>query len=201
MSITLWNTPIPDNADLRDASRLIRSARQGVLFLVNAKRVADALISDILGLQEDKDLLIEGILWSGGGGRRGRFQYEDQVIKQRRFLSLSFAGPEIDSTIVLVDPFGPHPVVITGSHDLSAESSAKDDSDLLIIENAPGLAAEYAVHLIGLFDHYRWQYFAATRSRASFIGLSSTDAWQRRFFKGTKRSEFNFLFGSLSPGL
>jgi hypothetical protein len=112
--------------------------------------------------------------------------------------------PPIDSTIVLVDPFGPHPVVMTGSHDLSTETSARDHSDLLIVENVAGLAAEYAVHLLGLFDHYRMRYaLAALAGKGALqrLHLQTSDEWQDRYFTGAKRREFNFLFGSLSPGL
>jgi hypothetical protein len=193
MSITVWNTPTRGNGDLRDASRLIRGARQGILFLVNGQRVAETLMEAALGLLRDKDLFVEGLSWS----TRGRTEY--RLNEQRVVLSPLLSARRIDSTIVLVDPFGPHPVVITGSHDLSLKSSAKNESDLLVIENVPSLAAEYAVHLIGLFDHFRWQAFA--RASRGLISLQANDVWQQRYFKGNKRSEFNFLFGSLSPGL
>ena len=109
---------------------------------------------------------------------------------------------ESDSTIVLVDPFGPHPVVITGSHDLSPAGSAKGDSDLLIVEHAAGLAAEFAVYVIGLLDQYRFRRAViAASARAGASALSATDAWQGRFFQGARHTQFNFLFGSLSPGV
>jgi hypothetical protein len=201
MSLTVWNTPARHKGDLRDVIRLIRGARQGMLFLVNARRDLDILMKEIFGLLRDKDLFIEGLSWSNGGSRRGRTLYEHYLNGQRLLLSQPFPDSPIDSTIVLVDPFGPHPVVMTGSHDLSLKSSEKNDSDLLVIENDSGLAAGYAVHLIGLFDHYRFRHFVATQRGKSFIGLRPTDAWQERYFKGDKRSEFNFLFGTLSPGL
>jgi len=53
----------------------------------------------------------------------------------------------IHSKVVVVDPFGPHPVVITGSHNLGPKASAENDDNLVIVENAPGLAAEYAVNV------------------------------------------------------
>jgi Domain of unknown function (DUF4062) len=202
-STTVWNSPVSGEADLRDASRLIRGARQGVLFLVNGRRFADTLMTDLLRLAGDKDLFIEGLSWSTGRGR-GSVQYVHHLGETRHDLSLSSADPPIDSTIVLVDPFGPHPVVMTGSHDLSTETSARDHSDLLIVENVAGLAAEYAVHLLGLFDHYRMRYaLAALAGKGALqrLHLQTSDEWQDRYFTGAKRREFNFLFGSLSPGL
>jgi hypothetical protein len=199
MSTTVWNSPLSARADLRDASRLIRGARQGVLFLVNSRRFAARLMADILRLGQHNDLFIEGLSWS-------RERHATKLVhhhgEARNVVSTPSSGTQIDSTIVLVDPFGPHPVVMTGSHDLSVETSAKADSDLLIIENVAGVAAEYAVHLLGLFDHYRMRYaLAALARKPAWIGLQPTDNWQDRYFSGEKRREFNFLFGSLSPGL
>lgn len=200
MSITGWNSPIPDKADLRDVKRLIRGARQGVLFLANARHFEETLMPEILLLVRDKDLFIEGLTWSPGRGR-SRIQYTYYVGEKQDFTLQSSSEHPIDSTIVLVDPFGPHPVVMTGSHDLSSESSAKKESDLLIIENVPGLAAEYAVHLLGLFDHYKFRHVLVVVQKMARLSLAPDDAWQDRYFKGDKRREFNFLFGSLSPGL
>lgn len=197
MAITLWSTPARDNADLRDAKRLIRGARQGILFAVNRERVAPDVMEEVLGRLGDKDLYIEGLSWSDG-----RAGYEYRVNDDRRVITLAGAASKITSTIVLVDPFGPHPVVMTGSHDLGAHTSSRQFTDLLLIENVPGLAAEYAVHLVGMFDHLRFRasQAAAYRSKAA-ISLKPTPAWQDRYFASEKRSELNFLFGSLSPGL
>jgi hypothetical protein len=199
MSITLWDTPTPGSSDLRDVIRLVRGARQGIIFIVDGKRVADAVMGEILGLTRDKDLFIEGLSWFRRRGATGPARHEYRVNGDVTVIEKQAAGRPIDGTIVLVDPFGPHPAILTGSHDLSPETSARNQSDLLIIENAPQLASEYAVYVIQLLDHYRWLSFMATRRAPALMGLAPNDAWQGRYFKGTKRSEFNFLFGSLSP--
>jgi hypothetical protein len=41
----------------------------------------------------------------------------------------------------------------------------------------------------------------AAARKPTLLSLQQTDKWQQHFFQGTRRSEFNFLFGSLSPGL
>lgn len=68
-------------------------------------------------------------------------------------------------------------------------------------ENAPGLAAKYVAHLARLLSSYRWRSTMAAARRPTLFSLQQTDKWQQHFFQGTRRSEFNFLFGSLSPGL
>jgi hypothetical protein len=108
----------------------------------------------------------------------------------------------LDGNMVVVDPFGPHPVLITGSHDFSLKSSLNEDSDLFIVENAGALAMECAVHIIGLYDHYRWRsYIQQMGEHKGTVGLQPDDQWQQHYFEKVKRSEFNFLFGSLWPGL
>jgi len=198
-SITVWNTPAHDQADLRDVRRLIRGARQGVLFLVSGRRFAKELMEETLGLVGDRDLFIEGVLCVARG--RTRAEYTRFINGDRQLIALPRLSVAIDSTIVLVDPFGPHPVVIIGSHDLSEDTSAKELSDLVIIENVPSLAIEYAVHLIGVFDHFTFRHaLASAPQRGRTLLLDSSDAWQERYFRGNKRSEFSLLFGSLSPG-
>jgi hypothetical protein len=195
-SVTVWNTPGKDKPDLRDASHVIRGAREGVLFVIRERRTPTPLLDDILRLGED-GLFVQGIIYQDTRGDATSVKVYN--LPYRRINMGSIAAP-IDSTIVVVDPFGPHPVVITGSHDLSPTVSTNDYSDLLIVENAPALAAEYAVHVIGLYDHYRFR-AAMMHAKPVAIGLQPSDAWQKTYFEKVKLSEFNFLFGSLWPGL
>ena len=201
MSITLWATPTPGRGDLRDVTRLIRGARQGIMFLIHGPRGADSVMGEILRLLSDRDLFIEGISWSRPHGNKGLVRCEYRVNDQVRSAGEPSSGPPFDGATVLIDPFGPHPTIVTGSHDLSAETSARNRSDLLIIENAAGLAAEYAVHVARLLDSYRFRSVMAAARKPTLISLRQTDDWQQHFFEGSRRSEFNFLFGSLSPGL
>jgi hypothetical protein len=198
MALTLWHAPTRAQGDLRDVRRLVRGARQGVLFAVNGAQVAPDVMEEVLGLLADKDLFVEGVSWSD---TRGRVEY--RVNDDHYLIALpSLKRMPIASTIVLVDPFGPHPVVMTGSHDLARGTSSARFADLLIVENLPGLAAEYAVHLVGMFDRLRFRAHQLGARRAGApITLKRTDEWQSRYFKSEKRSEFNFFFGSLSPRL
>ena len=151
-----------------------------------------ALQNEILSLAGE-DLFIQGISSSPSAGARST------LLQQRAGL---VSGLPVDSTLVLVDPFGPHPVVIAGSHDLTPAASARCDNNLLIVENAPGLAAELTVHIIRLYDRFRFRaVLAAMPDRPGPLSLDSSGAWQRRYFDDAKRSEFNFLFGELWPGL
>jgi hypothetical protein len=179
---------------------LVRGAREGVLFLMGNATSQTGLLNEILQLGGE-DLFIQGISTSGPSSD---VTLHDPAGTQ--LISVRFSGADqsvlIGSTVVLIDPFGPHPVVIAGSHDLRSRTSAQTDANLVIFENASGLAGEYAVHIIRLYDRYRFRRIISTaRARAVWVGLKSDDTWQDAYFRRSKRTEFNFLFGTLSPGL
>jgi phosphatidylserine/phosphatidylglycerophosphate/cardiolipin synthase-like enzyme len=102
----------------------------------------------------------------------------------------------IHSKVVLIDPFGQNPVLMTGSHNMGPKASQDNDDNLVIIENAPGLAAEYAVNIMGVYGHYKWLYNAWKKASAAappapkgakappvpvnptYDGNVDSDAWQ-----------------------
>jgi hypothetical protein len=197
-AITLWNTPAASAADLRDVTRLIRGAREGILFLMGGYPGANPVLDEILQVGRE-DLFVRGITSTVRGRGKPYITFYDPFTESRGRMA---AESPIDSNLIVIDPFGPHPVVIGGSHDFGLKTSAKENSDLLIIEDAPGLATECAVHLIRLFDHNRFRSIASQLTgRSMFMGLKQDDAWQQKYFAKVKHSEFNFFFGSLWPGM
>lgn len=64
----------------------------------------------------------------------------------------------VHSKVVLVDPFGAHPVLLTGSHNLGPKASTTNDENLLIIRDAPCLAAAYAANIMAIYNQYRWRF-------------------------------------------
>jgi phosphatidylserine/phosphatidylglycerophosphate/cardiolipin synthase-like enzyme len=62
----------------------------------------------------------------------------------------------IHSKVIVLDPFGEHPVVVTGSHNLGFKAWSKNDDNLIIIEGNGALAAAYAINIVAIFQTYRW---------------------------------------------
>jgi phosphatidylserine/phosphatidylglycerophosphate/cardiolipin synthase-like enzyme len=62
----------------------------------------------------------------------------------------------VHSKVIVIDPFGAHPIVITGSHNLGPKASAVNDDNMVIIEAEPAAAEEYAVNIETIYDQYRW---------------------------------------------
>ncbi len=97
----------------------------------------------------------------------------------------------------MIDPFGDHPVVVTGSHNLSASASGKNDENLLIIENCPELAKAYAVNCMSVYGHYRWPAYQHDRSHAQAAGadagyLATTPGWQTTALTDQKVNDLRF---------
>jgi phosphatidylserine/phosphatidylglycerophosphate/cardiolipin synthase-like enzyme len=90
----------------------------------------------------------------------------------------------VHSKVVLVDPFGKHPVVLTGSHNLGPKASGKNDENLLVIRDAPGLAAAYAANVMAIYNQYRWRFRRQTQPKSRrWEGLEDGDRWQKGYLK------------------
>ncbi|MBB3606421.1 phosphatidylserine/phosphatidylglycerophosphate/cardiolipin synthase-like enzyme [Mycolicibacterium sp. BK556] len=63
----------------------------------------------------------------------------------------------VHSKCMVIDPFSDHPVVVTGSHNMSEPASTANDENFIIIHDEPALAQAYAVHIMAAYDHYRYR--------------------------------------------
>lgn len=103
----------------------------------------------------------------------------------------------VHSKVILVDPFGKHPVIITGSHNLGPKASAMNDDNLVIIENDPAAAAQYAVNIITIYNQYRWRFqqLEAAKNHQSlnqWNGLRAPWQDQASYLQGDKEKELEF---------
>jgi hypothetical protein len=96
------------------------------------------------------------------------------------------AGPDahaiIHDKIVVIDPMSDDCVVITGSHNLGYRASYNNDENLLIVRGHKALAQAYAVHVLDIYDHYRFRYVIQKQGTAAFSGLKRDDRWQDKYF-------------------
>ena len=100
----------------------------------------------------------------------------------------------IHSKVIVLDPFGKKPVVMTGSHNLGLKASSQNDDNLVIIEGNAPLAASYAVNIIAIFQNYRWNsYVEAHRTDPKvWHGLVDNDQWQAGHLAGDELAELKF---------
>lgn len=106
----------------------------------------------------------------------------------------------IHSKVIVLDPFGENPVVMTGSHNLGFKASSANDDNLVIVEGNSPLAAAYAIHIIAIFQTYRWNsYVEAHRADPKvWHGLVDNDQWQSDYLKGDHLKEIEFWLGAKS---
>jgi phosphatidylserine/phosphatidylglycerophosphate/cardiolipin synthase-like enzyme len=90
----------------------------------------------------------------------------------------------VHSKVVLIDPLGTSPVLLTGSHNLGPRASGTNDENLLIIRNAGGLAGAYASNIMAIYNQYRWRFRRGTQPKAKqWKGLKDNDTWQNGYLK------------------
>ncbi len=112
---------------------------------------------------------------------------------------LSAGHAIIHDKIVVVDPLSPKGFVVFGSHNLGFKASYENDENLLILSNNPTLIEAYAVHVLDLYDHYRYRAVLLDMedqhqdSTAGFLSLDSK--WLDYWLGSDKGSLARYLAG------
>jgi hypothetical protein len=121
---------------------------------------------------------------------------------------LKYGQAIIHDKIVVIDPLSDDCVVITGSHNLGYKASYANDENMLIIHGNKALAAAYAVHVLDVYDHYK---FRAILEQQAFdratkgVGekpktgqgiLQVDDGWQDGYLDGSKGQEGEYFLGA-----
>jgi phosphatidylserine/phosphatidylglycerophosphate/cardiolipin synthase-like enzyme len=222
--MTAWNAPVLKLVDLADATQRINAAKEGVLFLMFNPGPRNTLLNAILALDPNR-LFIHGVVNQDPGGKKAPLIKLTQKGTQLPPKPLSAILPAalknpgnwfakqftynmvmIHSKVVVVDPFGKNPVVMTGSHNLGPKASGKNDDNLLIVEGADGLASEYALNILGVFSHYKWLYNLSiknakgpkigSKSSPQYDGNFDDETWQDRYTGGVNLREIEFWLAS-----
>ena len=108
-------------------------------------------------------------------------------------------GVHVHSKVIVIDPFGKKPVVITGSHNLGHKAStANDDNMMIVVGNAP-LAAAYAANIIAIFQNYRWNTYVDAHAKDPQVwhGLVDNATWQDSYLSANSNdlAEIKFWLG------
>lgn len=218
----LWFTPTVGQVDLKEARKIIGGAKQAILFLMFNPGPKDTLLNKIIetarGGAAGKRLYIHGAinqdpstttnpveLFESDNSEKADFDVvlpaaidESTAWFRREMKQLPGTFAMVHSKVVLVDPFSAHPVLLTGSHNLGPKASGTNDENLLIIRDAPGLAAAYATNIMAIYNQYRWRFRRPTQPKTKrWEGLEDGDSWQKGYLKpgSTAFREINFWAG------
>jgi hypothetical protein len=74
------------------------------------------------------------------------------------------SGILIHTKLIVVNFTSEAPVVISGSHNLSAAASGQNDENFLVVRGDTEVADCYGVELMRLYDHYRYRWFFASKN-------------------------------------
>jgi PLD-like domain len=111
-------------------------------------------------------------------------------------------GVHVHSKVIVIDPFGAKPVVMTGSHNMGFKASSKNDDNLMIVEGNAPLAAAYALNIIAIYQAYRWNAYvnAHEKDPKAWHGLEDDDTWQNGYLqKGSDDlAEIEFWLGDVT---
>ena len=124
---------------------------------------------------------------------------------QHHFAKESFHHPgiHIHSKIIAADPFGPEPIVISGSANYSQNSTLNNDSNSLVIRGNLAVADIYATEFMRMFDHYHSRALVAEAERAAkaagkpFVEqiekLAEDDSWSAPYYVAGSRQALERL--------
>jgi hypothetical protein len=110
--------------------------------------------------------------------------------------SFHHAGIHIHSKIILADPFGADPVLVTGSANFSTNSTVANDSNILVFRGDTAVADVYVADFMRMFEHYWFRSRKDEKLAANQIfALKDTDAWSERYFTpGTREQRDRLAF-------
>ena len=209
MPMRLWFTPTIGQVDLKEARKIIQEeAEKAILFLMFNPGPKDTLLGEIIDIAQKgikgKRLYIRGVINQDPSTKgttvelfesRNSEKTDFDVVlpaaidmptewfnKELKKLPEAFAM--VHSKVVLIDPFSDHPALITGSHNLGPKASGKNDENLLVFRDTPGLAAAYATNIMAIYNQYRWRFRTQIQPKTKrWRGLEDTDKWQRGYLK------------------
>jgi phosphatidylserine/phosphatidylglycerophosphate/cardiolipin synthase-like enzyme len=99
-------------------------------------------------------------------------------------------GAIIHDKLVVIDPRSPNCHVMLGSHNMGFKASYSNDENLVIVSGDRALAEAYAVHILDVYDHYRFRAIETERQRKGKQGwsgfLETDDSWQDGYVSGRK---------------
>jgi phosphatidylserine/phosphatidylglycerophosphate/cardiolipin synthase-like enzyme len=223
--VSVWFTPTTKSGDLEEATKLIEDAEHGaVCLMLNPGN--KGLLGPFLQRAQDKKLYVRGVLNNfpaqGKDSPKDQLQLltsdgQQQVFKgkeiadvirpagidktadwwQREIKNSGKFMIAVHSKVIVLDPAGKNPVVMTGSHNFSDRASTKNDDNLVIIRGDSQLALTYAARIVSIYGQYRWQAWRNTAEGQEDKGLKRNDDWlSKRIGKGWAETETRFWLGT-----
>lgn len=130
------------------------------------------------------------------------YQWTKEVNNQ--LLQLNQHVLYIHSKFLIADPFGPEPIVVTGSANFSTASTTANDENMLIIKGNRRVADIYFTEFNRLFNHYYFRSVYENRRKKpsatqDSLYLLPSDSWLAKYKPGTLRYKRVMVFCRQKP--
>lgn len=106
-------------------------------------------------------------------------------------------GAIIHDKLVVIDPRSTDCITILGSHNLGFKASYSNDENFLIVKGDQALAQAYAVHILDVFDHYRFRAIEtelAKKKKKGWSGFLETgEEWQKGYVEKKKGAMMRYF--------
>jgi phosphatidylserine/phosphatidylglycerophosphate/cardiolipin synthase-like enzyme len=197
--------------DMNDIIEHINNAKHAILFLVFYPGKPSIANWSAVAARKNKDLFVRGCVTNKSASEAfyyelkgmtppkkvkgekkpvlqdprvfGAEAFDGKIIPegwQKEILNAGFAI--IHDKILVIDPFSDQCVVATGSHNLGYKASYDNDENLMIIQGNKSLATAYATHILDVYDHFSFRYWAK-RFRVKKYPLETIpDKWLAKYF-------------------
>lgn len=215
-TVDSWFSRLSGEIDIEELIELVKAAKQGVFFIMF--QPGNEPVRTLLQMQQEKNIYVRGVATQFTGGGAEEFKLLKQEPQEvfldsvqttgvaRTVGQWAVEGTAADfrahighaithSKLLVIDPFGDDPVVVTGSHNFSKSASAKNDENFIVIRGQREIAMHYAINAMQTYNHYRWRAYleqAAKKGRDPFQHLSRDPKWQRRRTTGETRRMLDF---------
>jgi phosphatidylserine/phosphatidylglycerophosphate/cardiolipin synthase-like enzyme len=222
-AVDIWFTKTADAPEMDAVDELVKNAEEGIIFLMFQPGGSPILNAIVDRQENDHDIFVKGVISTMDKndvdqakvtliqrgdkkvakfrivqpqGLQGVGRWAAEVSRGAFLNQIGFAI--VHSKVIVIDPNGKNPVVVTGSHNFSGAASSKNDENLVIIRGNTALARAYAVEVQSVFDHYNFRAVAASmKADGKDVSKLMLDpkAWQDAWFRGDKELELNFWLG------
>ncbi|WP_111308875.1 phospholipase D-like domain-containing protein [Confluentibacter sediminis] len=210
-----WFNPLKDEKDLQSVRDLLDNAKEGILFLMFNPGTKNTLYNKILEISKQKpDIYIRGILNQEpvtkgdklvdlkhpikifDKGKTYKTDWEtilpSAIKEQDGWEDESTIGlVRIHSKVIVIDPFGKNPFVITGSNNMGPKASKGNDDNLNIISDKK-LAEEYAVNILANYNHYHFRFSSKVNKNYKYKGLTKDLKWMKTYLNEYRKRELDF---------
>jgi phosphatidylserine/phosphatidylglycerophosphate/cardiolipin synthase-like enzyme len=203
-TIDSWFSRLSREIDTKELVELVKGAKQGVFFVMF--QPGNEPVRTLLKMQTEKKLYVRGVATqftltgaedfkllkqdpeeyfldsaqdTGVGKTVGQWVVEGTAAQFRGAIGHAITH----SKILVIDPFGEDPIVVTGSHNFSKSASSKNDENFIVIRGQHEIAMHYAINAMQTYSHYRWRAYleeSEREDRDPFQYLSRNPNWQRR---------------------